>query len=168
MSFQIFSTNDPIIERELPERSKYVLDEAISSKRDIIKIVWEGPDYPEHAQGYIQWSIRPYLVSDKCDGTRDSCCQLVTMLVCRSLGIDPDLAYREAYSDEPERLKDFYTSRESYLNTFLSQVIIPEINSLNLKYLIRSIYDMNYRSLAYILLEKFEALGFEIGNFWEI
>lgn len=163
MSEQLFQPDDPVLKSIMPEYCNHVLKEAIESNRQVIRIRWDDPDIPEHARGYVQWSTRPYLVTDCCDGTRDSCCQWVTYVICKALGIDADAVYTEAYPDR-ELESGFYSGRINYLEKFSSQVIIPTLSSQNLKFLLRSMYDMNFRQLAEVFESKFEELGFDMTD----
>lgn len=68
---------------------------------DLVKIVWDREGgYPEHAWGYIQWTVRPVWPGFGCDGTADAehharACQLLVRL-----GINADEVYSRAYADE--------------------------------------------------------------------
>ncbi|MBJ7265531.1 hypothetical protein [Idiomarina abyssalis] len=153
MSFQYLDETDNEYE-DVPE---YVKHEALNSERRVIKIIWDEDDIPDHAKGYVQWSVRPYRVSDKCDGTRDSCAMYALKVLGERKGIDVVELANRAYPDDVI-FDDAYLD---HLKAHRELVEIPRFNRKSISLLLRSLYDMNWRSLVY---ELEEALGVDMAN----
>jgi len=155
MSIQLF----PVESAPLPT-PHHVLTEAVMSERYVAKIVWDEDDIPEHAKGFVQWSVRPYRVSDGCDGSRDENAKLVLLRFCQQTGIDIRAAYRAAYPDGREQM--FTDPCLAYLESLddPAHTEIPALNSDNLQALLDSLYDMNYRSFAAELGRRFNEAGY--------
>ncbi len=153
-----------LLEAEHAGAPPYAINEARESGRNVIKIVWDEDDIPEHCKGYIQWSVRPYRVTDLCDGTRDGVCHLVTNNVCKQLGIDMLTVYNRAYENRPEH--DTFTNEYiAGLDFFMSEIEMPDISDSSLKALCRSLYDMNFRSFAEGLSVAFSEKGYDTLNY---
>lgn len=141
-----------------------VIQAAIESNRQIAEIVWDEPGTPEHCKGTKQWSVRPYRVTDRCDGTRDSNAMLVCYEFCKTTGIDLKEAYEDAYADnDHDSISDDYIK---HLEQYRSETEIPEVNDGNIRQLLGSLYDMNWRSLTEVLQVKWEEMGYEVDEFW--
>lgn len=143
----------------------YVIAEAIQSGRQVAKIVWDEPDTPDHCKGYVQWSVRPYRVTDRCDGTRDSNAILACMEFCKSTGLDLANLYEQAYPEENNHIRD--AGYLEYLEEHRGMTDIPAVSENNIIQLLNSLYAMNWRSLVEVLVESWANKGFNTEKFWE-
>lgn len=148
MSFQYIDEPDNE-HQNVPEHVKH---EAVSSGRRVVKIIWDEDGIPEHVKDYVQWSVRPYRVSDKCDGTRDSCAMCTLKVLCERKGIDVSELAERAYPDDVIFDDDYI----EYLKAHRKLVEIPQFNQKSISLLLRSLYDMNWRSLVYELEESLD------------
>jgi hypothetical protein len=140
----------------------HIIEESVSSGRDIVKIVWDEDDTPDHCKGNTQWSVRPYRIQDTCDGTRDGNTYLVCREFCKKTGLDLKKIYTQAYPD------DIFTDLDlQHYDEFMKETEIPEkVTSENIRYLLNSLYSMNHRSLTQVLAERWEEMGYDIDEFW--
>ena len=163
MSIELFDVVPSLTRQGCHE---HVISEAIRSNRQVAKIVWDEPDTPEHCLGYIQWSVRPFLVTDRCDGTRDRNVMLVCLDICKATGVDMEATYQRAYADERPGvfLTDEYLA---YVEEIRSQTVIPSVSEDAILNLLNSLYSMNYRSFVEELCKEWEARGFKTDNYWE-
>lgn len=97
MSFQLLSPRAAATDPACPVS---VINDAIRSQRSVIRIVWDDDDIPDHAKGYVQWSVRPYRVTDRCDGTRDSNAMLDALMCCGETHVDLAQVYADAYPND--------------------------------------------------------------------
>ncbi len=135
----------------------YVRNEAVKSNRKILKIIWDREDgYPEHAWGYIQWSVRPYRLSDGCDGTRDGCAHFLAKHFLESINLNYFDIYDLAYFDDDREPTDMREFPDSYWNEVAKEVEIPEVNKRNFRKLLDDLYDMNHRSIVALLEEMID------------
>lgn len=144
-----FNPNQIPLHEHCPE---HVIQDALDSDRKVIKIEWAGKEYPKHLRGFIQWSTRPYTVTDTCDGTRDCNAQLVLHHFCQQTDLSITQVFSEAYPNE-QRLTDHDIE---HLFQYAEHTIIPECNNQNKALLLKSLYSMNFRSLVTVLEEKWE------------
>lgn len=139
-----------------------------TNRKNILKITWEKGDCHPSSIGFVQWSARPYRITDTCDGTRDGNVYLVTLEFCKKTGLDLEELYQKAYGDREHEqlLTEEYLQ---YLDSLRCETEIPAaINSLNLRRLLNSLYSMNHRSLVEVLEEAWTAQGFELERFWNV
>lgn len=122
----------------------------------ILHIVWdEAGGYPRTSWGYEQWSVRPYLVGQGCDGTIEENMHLVALTVLPKLGIDYRQLYEEAYPGET--LGDWPTSED--VAVLYAETVFPEISTAALEALLHDLYDTNHRTLEDLLRTRLEGLG---------
>jgi hypothetical protein len=143
----------------------YIIDEAINSSRQVARIIWDEPDTPVHCRGYIQWSVRPYWVTDRCDGTRDSNAMLTCQEFCNKTGLDLVKIYATSYPDENNIFLD--EDYAAYLEEQRQMTVIPEVNQSAIIHLLNSLYSMNWRSLTDILANEWNNKGFNTDNYWD-
>lgn len=75
-----------------------VRDRAIREGKQILHIVWDkAGGYPEHAWGFQQWSVRPFVLGYGCDGTTDGNIHYIALQLCEQLGLDYIELYEQAY-----------------------------------------------------------------------
>uniref|UniRef100_E6QVW9 Uncharacterized protein n=1 Tax=mine drainage metagenome TaxID=410659 RepID=E6QVW9_9ZZZZ len=132
----------------------------------ILKIIWDDPDeYPAHALGYEQYTIRPYRVGYGCDGTTDLNIHLLAATVFNRMGINYGQAYVEAYPDESDD-----TNRQAIMDAMndcsdrqiADETVIPEDNSLRtIQAILHDLNDINNRSLVSRLTELLLEKGFD-------
>ena len=123
----------------------------------ILHIIWDEADgYPEHAWGFEQWSVRPYLLGQGCDGTIEENLHYAALRILPAMGLDYRQLYREAYPGED--LGDWPTA--AFAEELAAESIIPERASAeDLQRLLYDLYDTNHRTLEMLLRERLEALG---------
>jgi len=145
----------------------HVIHDAITTNRKVVKIIWDEDDVPEHAKGYIQWSTRPYRVTDRCDGTRDSNAMLVCHELSKATGLDINSIYHDAYSDENR--ETFFTPEYlKHLEQHRCETEIPELTAENIIHLLKSLYDMNWRSFTEKLSEAWADKGYAVDDFYHM
>lgn len=154
MSFHFYEPSQDLI--ALGCRPEVVL-EAKQSNRQVVQIIHDGDDIPEHCKGWVQWSVRPFVVTDRCDGTRDSNLMLVVWNFCKTLGLDLKAIQTTADPDECDLFSDDYVD---YLHEHEDQTVIPEITDESLGHILASLYSMNWRSLETELRAAFESVGY--------
>lgn len=129
----------------------------------ILKIIWDDPDeYPEHAFGYEQYTVRPYHLGYGCDGTTDRNIHLIAATVFNRIGINYGQAYVDAYSDEfnsNNRQAGIDDMNDCSDPVITGETVIPENNDLRtIQAVLHDLYDINNRSLVArlteLLLEK--------------
>jgi hypothetical protein len=132
------------------------------------KITWdEASGHPEHAWGYLQYTVRPFVQGFGCDGTTDSCIHLLASVLCDRLGIDYYAAYLKAYPDDSDPastvawLRNLKSDHQA-----LSDTLIPtEITDDVLVLLLSDLYQINNRSLVAVLEDELEAKSFNVRDF---
>jgi len=126
---------------------------------------------PEHIDGYVQVSARPYRQGYGCDGTTDRNIHLIAMTLCKRLGIDYLDAYHRAYNGDRgyvrqeviEWLEDI--SKDCSL---IAETIIPkETNVDTLRLMLSDLYQINNKPLVDTLSDILVARGYDVTNFWE-
>ncbi|TNC80800.1 MAG: hypothetical protein C9356_11800 [Oleiphilus sp.] len=160
MSITFLDVQPSLIREGCP---KYVIDEAIASSRKVAKIVWDGEDVPENCFGFVQWSVRPYRVTDRCDGTRDTNAMDVTSVMCQRTNIDIRAAHKAAYPDDANIFED--PAYLSWLEEHSDQCEVQELTVHNLIELLNSLCSMNWRSLTEVC-EQWSQAGYEVHEFW--
>ncbi|CDQ09189.1 conserved protein of unknown function [Acidithiobacillus ferrivorans] len=129
----------------------------------VLKIIWDDPDeYPEHALGYEQYTIRPYRLGYGCDGTTDQNIHLIAATVLNRIGINYGQAYVEAYPDEfndNNRQAGIDDMNNCSGQQIVAETVIPEDNNLRtIQAILHDLNEINNRSLVgrleELLLEK--------------
>lgn len=141
-----------------------VIDNALATNREVLQLIWDGADYPEQSHGFVQWSVRPFLVTDRCDGTRDANVMAVLRAMCGYTDVNLSAIYQSAYPDD----ENIFARPEylDYLDELLDECEIPSISEDNLLNLLNSLYSMNWRSLTSCLAETWSEKWPRCGNFW--
>ena len=146
---------------------QHVIENAVRTKRKIIRIVWDESHIPEHAKGFVQWSIRPYRVTDTCDGTRDGVCFLMGLRLCERLGLNISQLFDKAYPKEAGYFAD--KDNLAYLALLKDEVEMPkQINSVVLRQFLYSLRSMNHRSFADVLEAAFSDLGYDVSEYYHV
>lgn len=158
---------DPLDERAraAPEQ---VRTAALWYRRQILKIVWDAADgYPQHAWGYVQWSVRPFTVGMRCDGTTDDNVHYIALRLCARLGLDYAALYERAYAWQRERsggwLRQVVPAEWARI---ASETVVPHLSGNALRALLFSLYEINNRSVVEVLEEEFARLGYAVDEWW--
>ena len=132
----------------------------------LLKIIWDDPDeYPEHALGYEQYTVRPYHLGYGCDGTTDRNIHLIAATVFNRIGINYGQAYIEAYSDEfnnHHRQSVIDDMNDCSDPVIVGETVIPEDNDLRtIQAVLHDLNAINNRSLVARLTELLLQKGFD-------
>lgn len=145
----------------------YVLQKAQDKGKYIVKITWDKQGgYPEHSWGYVQWTVRPFMQTQGCDGTIDMNVHCIGIKFCQFLGLDYFKLYDNAYSWRDGDNADWL--REYDLDFTESQTIIPPMSAQSLKCLLYDLNDINHRSLVAVLHDEFTKLGYDVEEYWKV
>ena len=132
----------------------------------IMKIVWDDAGgYPQHAWGFIQYTVRPYIQGYGCDGTTDLNIHLIAATLCKRLGIDYTKAYTKAYPEDQycEWVDEMMSDADLKAQTVIPDGVGEEVLMLALS----DLYQINNRSLVGVLEVMFEACGQAVANWWK-
>jgi len=152
------------------DADSHYVKRAKAEDKQLLKIVWDDADgYPEHAWGYVQWSIRPYTQWYGCDGTTDENIHLIAKALCEALGLDYAALYEQAYN----RPQDAPLG-ESWLRSMTAEswarieaeTIIPELSEISLCGILDDLHEINNHSFANLLENVFTSLGYDVGHYW--
>lgn len=132
------------------------------------KIVWDQEGgYPEHAWGYTQWTVRPFVQGYGCDGSTDENIHLIAVHLCEKLGIDYADCYTRAYSDDGN-----YGSNANWVATLKAkdplkaETLLPQaVTADALILMLSDLYQINNRSLVAVLEEELSAKGWKVSDF---
>lgn len=114
-----------------------------------MKITWDREDgYPEHAWGYIQWSVRPYRLGDGFDGTIDEYVHYLAKLFLESIGLNYFEIYDQAYADHDGDTTNMRDLPRTYGNDVADQIDIPPVNKENFGKLLDELTDINNHSFV--------------------
>ncbi len=129
------------------------------------KIVWDREDgYPEHAWGFIQWTVRPFVQGYGCDGTTDRNVHLVALTLCEMLDIDYLHCYREAYAEN----ECAWIEALSEDRNLIEETRLPAEPSMDAFVLmLADLYQINNRSLVAVLADALQARGWPLERYWE-
>lgn len=134
----------------------------------ILKIVWDAEGgYPEHAWGYTQYTVRPFIQGYGCDGTTDSEIHYIAIRLCEQLNINYLQAYGKAYG--PQGLKQARAWLEGLRSKTMpaDTVILPEsVNEDALRLMLSDLYQINNRSLVDVLQEELADQGFQVSDWY--
>lgn len=146
---------------------QHVIENAVRTKRKVIRIVWDESYIPEHAKGFVQWSTRPYCVTDTCDGTRDGVCFFMGLRLCERLGLNISQLFDKAYPKEAGYFAD--KDNLAYLALLKDEIEMPkQINSGVLRQFLYSLRSMNHRSLADVLEDAFLGGGYAVDEYYSV
>lgn len=142
-------------------------ERALAEGKSIKQIVWDTEgDYPEHAWGYVQWSLRPYEQRQGCDGTVDLNVHLIGLRLCDGLGLDYKALYEKAYESDGDELDSSWITDEDWAE-IEAETIVPELSQQSLKNLLNDLQEINNDSLLDVLEEEFTQLGYDVSYWWE-
>jgi hypothetical protein len=147
-----------------------VVAKARASKREVLRIVWDKEDgYPEHAWGYVQWSVRPFKQMDGCDGTIDDSVHLIAYRLCSQLGLDYAALIDEAYAwrDKDDNGDWVRETTEEQWQAIERNTIVPKLSTQSLRRLLNDLTDINNHSLAALLHDTLKAMGYDVDEYWE-
>lgn len=115
----------------------------------IKKITWDAEGgYPEHAWGFVQYTVRPYIPGYGCDGTTDNNIHFVAATLAGRCGLDYGEIYRSAYPDSCEHVPDWLQWLQKD-QTIREETVIPQTAEENDWILaLGDLYEVNNRSLV--------------------
>ena len=147
-----------------PERLRVLAQE---TGRQIKQIVWdEAGGYPEHAWGYIQWSVRPYEQRQGCDGTIDLNVHLIGLQLCEELGLDYQALYNQAYEWRGEEEDKTWVSEIDW-DVIEAETIMPDFSEQALRNLLYDLTEINNHDFVDTLEAEFTRLGYDVEQWWE-
>lgn len=153
-----------------PDVDAYFVKRALVENKALLKIVWdEASGYPEHAWGYVQWSVRPYVQWYGCDGTTDSNIHLIAYRLCTQLGLDYAALYEQAYNrpcDAPPGKSWLRLMGEENWAAIEAETVMPELSKLALCGVLDDLHEVNNHSFAYVLEKEFIRLGYDVEDYW--
>lgn len=125
----------------------------VSGRRSVLVFLWEAAaGFEAHCVGTRQVSTRPYHVTDRCDGTRETPALYTLMHCLHQLGWTFDAfqaLYARAYAWDTPEGRTFDAPLEWYSATWRAHnTDVPPVSAAVLRDLCTSLYDMNFRSLA--------------------
>lgn len=162
------------LSREATSRMRRWLTDCAVKARNIPggfvkKIVWDKEcGYPEHAWGYIQYTVRPYIQGYGCDGTTDENIHLIAATLCGRLGVNYAGTYIAAYLEDSTMTGTRTWVKKLLANgDVISETVIPECCSANVVRLaLADLHQINNRSLVEVLEERLSTLGMDVSD-WE-
>lgn len=161
------------VSRESIKRTCEWLDQLLDRAKTIPgghvkKIVWDqAGGYPEHAWGYTQYTVRPFIQGYGCDGTTDENIHLIAITLCDRLDIDYAKCYRRAYPEDTTTAQARKWIAELKENAELAvETRIPsEVTEDVLIMMLSDLYQINNRSLTEVLVEELERKGWNVADF---
>jgi len=153
-----------------PDADPYFVRRALTENKQLLKIVWDRTEgYPEHAWGYVQWSVRPYVQWYGCDGTTDANIHLIAFRLCEKLGLDYAALYERAYArwDHVEPGQSWVRSMtEGDWAAVEAETVVPEFSGLALCGTLNDLHEINNHTFADLLEEEFAKLGYDVEGYW--
>ncbi|GGJ55818.1 hypothetical protein [Deinococcus roseus] len=142
---------------------QHVREQAMGGDRPhLVEILWDelegfAPEDPGY--GHRQYSVRPYRVTDRCDGTRDENALYILKLYLQHAGLDYSTTHTAAYPDEPPKWESELWEDPSWIQREIEPC---PLTRENFHHLLDSLYDMNHHSLVALLkdLERNQQLKF--------
>lgn len=113
----------------------------------IKKIIWKKPEF---SKGYVQYSIRPYVLGYGCNGTTDDNIHLLAWIYFFRRDINYIELYQRAYEERGNADWIKVLLRDELLR---KETVIPK--NINFKLLINDLNDINNHGLANYLEEHF-------------
>jgi hypothetical protein len=133
----------------------------------IKKVLWDAEGgYPEHANGFVQYSPRPFCQGYGCDGTTDENVHLIALTLCKRLGIDYVAVYAKAYPDADNDTLGWI--RGLPLDKEITQeTIIPKhAGAKELALMLNDLQATNNRSVIDVLLETFGRRDIQLDDWY--
>lgn len=145
---------------------RWQTEKAAKSGKQMLRIVWDkaeyGLDVTDPLHGYVQWSARPFTPRQGCDGTIDAPVHLLSRHFCDKLGLDYAAHYRAAYPGED--MWEPTPAKRAEPCCLIAEW--PEPSDQALRDLLYDLGDINNGSLLAALQASFEALGFDVDEWW--
>ena len=132
------------------------------------KIVWDKEGgYPEHAWGYTQWTVRPFVQGYGCDGSTDENVHLIAAILCEKVGIDYADCYTRAYSDDGDLASNAKWIAELKAKASVKdETLLPdEVTADALVLMLSDLYQINNRSLVDVLEDELDTKGWNVRDF---
>lgn len=131
------------------------------------KIVWDKEGgYPEHAWGFVQYTVRPYWPGFGCDGTTDENVHLIACTLCEQLGIDYAKAYARAYRDTTLKQAQKWVQEMKSNDALRQETAIPELSEPDaLTLMVADLYQINNRSMVDVLEKELAKRGHKVDDF---
>lgn len=149
------------------EAPDHIRERAKEQGKKVLKIIWDKEGgYPEHAWGYVQWSIRPYEQRYGCDGTTDANIHLIALRLCEALKLDYPSLYEKAYAWQGEKPGQSWLRSFNWIPIEI-ETIIPELSEQALRNLLYDLGEINNRSVVEVLEIEFTKLGYNVERWWE-
>lgn len=148
---QYLDLDDPQLRAELsgPELGRLRREGARTGRRTVLRYTWTAEEgFAPHARGVVQYSLRPYQVTDRCDGTRDGPALFVTRALLAAQGCTLEAAFAQAYPDEPPFTAPLIWSDPLWA---AREAPLPNFTARTFAALRAGLHDMNHRSLAAVL-----------------
>ncbi len=139
---------------------KEVAEKFFNREFKLIKIVWDKEgEYPEHAWGTIQWSVRPVWPGFGCDGTTDLAHHARACLILQRIGLNADELYSKAYKRQgtgwgPSSTLEIAKPGQDYLYDESAPVTDNDIQNM-----LFDLYDLNCRSYVDCITYALEKIG---------
>ena len=153
--------------REAQAAPEVIRARAKAENKKIKMIVWDQEGgYPQHAWGYIQWSIRPFEQRDGCDGTTDPNIHLIALRLCEAIGLDYPALYENAYEWQGEKPGQSWLRHYDWA-PIEAETMVPEVSEQTLRNLLYDLGEINNHSVVAVLEEEFSRLGYNVENWWE-
>lgn len=120
------------------------------------KIIWDKDGgHPEHALGFVQYSLRPYRQGYGCDGTTDKNIHLIASVMTQREDWDYVDLYQKAYGDRDDVswVADWVNDLQ-HNPSLQNETRIPTANSTKTWAMtLNDLYQINNRSLEAVLEE---------------
>jgi len=153
--------------REAEAAPERIRARAKAENKKMKQIVWdEAGGYPQHAWGYVQWSIRPYEQGYGCDGTTSANIHLIALRFCEALGLDYPALYEKAYEWQGEKPGQSWLRHYDWA-PIEEETIVPEVSEQALRDLLDDLGEINNHSVVAVLEEEFTRLGYNVEIWWE-
>ncbi len=166
----LFKPDEVKLRWALQQNQSYLLEKIHQAKAipggRVLKIVWDkAGDYPQHAWGYEQWSVRPYHLGYGCDGTTDGNVHFIAWQLCKAAGIDYPGVYAQAYPDSAGYQQEFWTP--GTIAKIGDETVVPPLSDIAIRFVLRDLGEINNGMLAALLTEAFMRAGHDVENYWE-
>ena len=131
----------------------------------VLKITWDKADgYSDFSWGYVEWSVRPYMLGFGCDGTVDENVHHIARQLCAAAGLDYDALYTEAYEDTAERALSFWTPEITA--RVAAETVVPPLSAIAIRLMLEDMGDINNGTLSAVLTDAFVAAGYDVDEYW--
>ena len=163
---ELLSLDNPRVKRA----PSHTLAEAQKREAQVLHIVWDKADgYPRHAWGFEQWSVRPYVQRQGCDGTTDENAHLIGLRFCEELGLPYADLYEQAYNrpcDDSPGQSWLRSMSEAAWAEIEAETIVPDLSAESLRASLDDLHDVNNHRFADLLEKKFAEAGYDMSFYW--